>query len=372
MTPVSNSQSATAAGLTMVSKSVPRYVLVHWLLPWLYLLLSGLICAPGYADQASANNSTPSSNTRPQYLRFGATPFTGAAEARRDWQPLIDDLARTTEQPVRGLWVSTYDALELAVQQQKVDLAFLSGKMALDAMEKSNMLPIAQVTRPDGLPGIQSLLITHVDSVVTRENMLRQPGRWVIARGSELSMSGYIVPQIQLFLPQSINSAHYFKREIVAPHQESTLAVINGAADMALVNTADLEHFRNRFPQEHEQIRMLWSSTYIPHALILVHKQVSKAKRDAIARFFLQYARAEGKSAAEFTRERQVLEQLHGFSGFVPVEKKQLAEFSGIQYELARRSALLSPWVSKAALDLRLKRLQENHESLLKLIRETP
>ena len=95
------------------------------------LLLAGVL--PAMAQ------SSGSSNLGAGTIRFGILPLGGAFESRNDWEPLLADLSRAIGRPVTMLSVTSYEALEQAIQRNQVDMAFLSGKMALDAVTLRRM-----------------------------------------------------------------------------------------------------------------------------------------------------------------------------------------------------------------------------------------
>ena len=126
------------------------------------LLASGAMalllgCPLVAAAQAGGASSTVGAGT----LRFGILPLGGAFESRNDWEPLLADMSRAIGRPVTMLSVTSYEALEQAIQRDQVDMAFLSGKMALDAVTLRRMKVVAQVTRHDGLPGYRALLLAR-------------------------------------------------------------------------------------------------------------------------------------------------------------------------------------------------------------------
>ena len=131
-------------------------------------------------------------------LRFGILPLGGAFESRSDWDPLLAELSRALGRPVAVLSVNSYEALEQAIQRDDVDMAFLSGKMALDAVSQRRMKVVAQVVRHDGLPGYRALLLARkAPPFNTLAGLLADPDRWRLARGEKQSVSGFIVPQLQ-------------------------------------------------------------------------------------------------------------------------------------------------------------------------------
>ncbi len=118
----------------------------------LRLLLAGLVRLWAAAQAAPAPDAP---------IRFGILPLGGAFESRSDWDPLLAELSRAINRPVSVLSVTSYEALEHAIQRDEVDMAFLSGKMALDAVTQRRMKVVAQVVRHDGLPGYRALLLSR-------------------------------------------------------------------------------------------------------------------------------------------------------------------------------------------------------------------
>ncbi len=292
-------------------------------------------------------------------VRFGILPLGGAFESRNDWEPLLADLSRAIGKPVTMLSVTSYEALEQAIQRNQVDMAFLSGKMALDAVTLRHMKVIAQVTRADGLPGYRALLLARkTGSFTTLKDLLAEPEKWRIARGESRSVSGFIVPQLQLFLPNHIAMETRFRSEIVGTHQVTALAVANGEADVATNNTADFERFRNQFPAEAERLQVIWESELIPHAQIVVRGDYPPAFQKQVQAFLVDYARGRGPRADQ---ERAVLKSLHDLAGFVAADNSSLIPAAKLAYQLARQSAMTSQWVSEAARQARLQRIEATY-----------
>ena len=96
-------------------------------------LAMGLLLLP---LPAAAQAAAPAADAP---VRFGILPLGGAFESRSDWDPLLAELSRAIQRPVSVLSVNSYEALEQAIQRGEVDMAFLSGKMALDAVSQKRM-----------------------------------------------------------------------------------------------------------------------------------------------------------------------------------------------------------------------------------------
>jgi len=302
-------------------------------------------------------------------VRFGILPLGGAFESRNDWVPLLADLGRAIGRPVSVLSVTSYGALEDAIQRGEVDMAFLSGKMALDAVTLHRMKVVAQVTRHDGLPGYRALLLGRRGAApASLQAVLDEPDRWRLARGEARSVSGFIVPQLQLFLPNRIVMETRFRSELVGTHQASALAVANGDADIATNNTADFERFKLQFPAEAGRLQVLWESDLIPHAQIVMRSDYPPAFQAQVQNFLTGYARGKGPRG---DAERVVLKALHDLAGFVAADNTSLLPAAKLAYQLARQNAMTAQWVNEAARQARLDRIESGYAEQVAALRGT-
>jgi phosphonate transport system substrate-binding protein len=186
-------------------------------------------------------------------------------------------------------------------------------------------------------------------------DLLARPERWRLARGDSRSVSGFILPQVQLFLPNRIAMETRFKSEIVGTHQTTALAVANGDADVATNNTTDFERFRVQFPVEAGRLRVIWQSEPTPPAQVLVRSDVPPELQKKLRAFLVAYGRGRGPRAEA---QREVLKSLRASLGYVAADNKALLPAARLQYQLARQSALNAQWVSEAARQARLQRIE--------------
>ncbi|AVQ82360.1 MULTISPECIES: phosphate/phosphite/phosphonate ABC transporter substrate-binding protein [unclassified Variovorax] len=301
-------------------------------------------------------------------VRFGILPLGGAFESRSDWDPLLAELSRAIDRPVSVLSVNSYEALEQAIRRDEVDMAFLSGKMALDAVTQRRMKVVAQVVRHDGLPGYRALLLARkAPPFNSLKDLLAQPERWRLARGEKQSVSGFIVPQLQLFLPNHIAMETRFLSETVGTHQATALAVANSEADVATNNTADFERFRQRFPAEAERLQVLWQSDLIPHAQIVVRREYPPELRKRVQVFLTAYGRAKGPRG---DAERLVLKSLHDLAGFLPADNSSLEPAARLAWQLARQNAMTAQWVNDAAREARLQRIDSSYAEQVGVLKD--
>lgn len=326
----------------------------RWLLSGLLL---ALCCSPVGAAQPPANDNPDAP------LTFGILPIGGPAESLQAWGPMLEDMQKILDRPVKSISVSTYEGIAQAIAEQRVDVAFLSGELALDAVAHQGMQVVAQLTRTDGSKGYYAVLLVNRDGPIKNlADVFAKPGHWRLARGESLSVSGYLVPETQLFARRGLDSDTFFANVHIDNHENNALAVANNEADIATNNTADLERFGKHFPDQYQHLRIIWRSTLIPHAVVVVRTDLPAQLRQKIADFLTGYG-APGPNAE---RQRKNLLRIHDISGFAPARNAALEPFADIGYTLDRRRALTAQWVSAAAKRARLEKIQADHDMLMK------
>lgn len=324
----------------------------------LWLVAASSLCA----QQAVAGN--PASP-----LTFGILPIGGPSESLDAWRPMLDDMSVALHRPVRSISVSSYEGLAQAIAEKRVDVAFVSGRLALDAVSRDGMQVVAQLTRGDGSHGYYAVLLVAKNSAIhTLNDLYARPGHWRYARGEALSMSGYLVPETQVFASRGLDSDTFFASVVIDNHQNNALLVVNNEVDVATNNTADFERFSQVFPDQYRRLRILWQSALIPHAVIITRRDLSPALTAAIANFVTHYAKRDRDAASELAK----LKRIHDISGFVPASNVALVPFVDIEYSLDRRHAMTAQWVSKQALQARLQKIEGDRERLIHALQATP
>ncbi len=299
-------------------------------------------------------------------IRFGILPIGGTVDSRNGWAPVLAELGQAIGRPVTLLSATSYNMLEQALRRDEVDMAFLSGKMALDAVMQRGMRVIAQVARHDGLPGYRATLLARSGGPVpSLDAVLANPGKWRLARGEKRSLSGFIVPKLELFLPRGIDIETSFAGGAVGTHQQTALAVANGEAELATNNTADFERFNLVFPAEAARLTVLWQSDLIPHGAIVIRRGYDGALRERVQQFFWQYGRGRGRRAEQ---QRQTLKALHDFAGFPAADNRALIPVARLTHKLELDSARSAQWINEAARQARLARIDSEYAEQLRAL----
>ncbi|OOG46086.1 phosphonate ABC transporter substrate-binding protein [Rhodanobacter sp. C01] len=318
---------------------------------WLVL---GLLIVAGDA-LASGDEALP-----PTPIRFGILPIGSAAESLEQWRGVLEELQKRLGHPVTTVSVGSYAGLSDAIGAQQVDIAFLSGKLAVEAVTHQHMHVFAQFVRSDGAVGNVAMLVVRSDSPIhTLADMLATPGRWRYARSEHLSVTGYTAPEADVFAPRGLNSDTFFASVRVADHQGNLLSVVNGEVDVASSNNPDMDLFRRHFPSEAAQLKVIWRSPLIPSGVLVLRDGLPLPLREQLTAFILAYGRAVGEAGV---RERAQLARIPDLGGFAPQTNHVLQPFVDMQYALLRQEAEHGQWVSPQALQARLVQIESDYK----------
>lgn len=318
------------------------------------LLLALLVGAAGTARAADDQRDAGTT------IRFGILPIGSAAESLEQWRPLLDDLRKQLGLQVTTVSVGSYASLSDAIGAQRVDVAFLSGKLAVEAVTRQHMQVFAQFVRSDGARGNVAMLVVRADSPIrSLVDLLAAPGRWSYARSEQLSVTGYTAPEAYVFAPHGLNSDTFFARVEVGDHQRNLLAVSNREADVASSNNPDMDLFRHNFPREAAQLRVIWRSTLIPSGVLVLREGIPAALRKRLTAFLLAYGSAPGVAGE---RERDQLARVPDLGGFAPETNRVLQPFVDMQYALLRGQAEHGQWVTPKAQQARLEQVERDYQ----------
>lgn len=323
------------------------------------LTLGSLLCA-GYAATADGSDVTA------MPIRFGILPIGSAAESLEQWRPLLDDLRKWLDRPVTTVSVGSYAGLSDAIGAQQVDVAFLSGRLAVEAVTHQHMRVFAQFVRSDGVKGNVAMLVVRADSRIRNlDDLLATPGRWRYARSEPLSVSGYTAPEAYVFAPHGLNSDTFFASVRVGDHQSNLLAVVNREVDVASSNNPDMDLFRRHFPQEAAQLKVIWRSPLIPSGVLVLRDGMPESLRRQLTGFLLAYGKGGGETGE---RERAGLARIPDLGGFASEDNHVLQPFVDMQYTLLRQEAEHSQWVSPQARRSKLAQIEKDYRRASQLL----
>ena len=251
-------------------------------------------------------------------VNFGIISTDSSSALKERWTPLIEDMHKQTGLDIKPFFATDYSGIIEGMRFNKVQIAFLGNKSAIEAVDRADGEIFAKVTYKSGEAGYHSVLITNVDSPYkTVDDVLKNGKNVNFGMGDPESTSGTLVPTYYIFAKNHIDPKTYFKSANPSSHEANALAVINNQVDVATCNTDMLETLRQKHPDKLAKIRVLWTSPLIPSDPLVWRKDLSADDKAKIQKFFVNYGKTD-------PHEKQVVEAISGYSGWVASTDAQL------------------------------------------------
>jgi len=253
-----------------------------------------------------------------QDINFGFISTEASQNIKSDWQPLIDDMEKQTGLKVKAFFASDYAGIIEGMRFNKVQLAWMGNKSAMEAVDRSNGEVFAQMVNADGTQGYYSHLIVHKDSPhKTVDDILKNGKSLSFGNGDPNSTSGFLVPSFYVFAQNKVDPKALFKVVRNANHETNALAVANKQVDVATNNSENLEKIQQRYPEKFNEIKVVWTSPLIALDPLVISKGLPDATKTKIKNFFYNYAKTD-------PREKEIVMKISKLSGFKASTNDQL------------------------------------------------
>lgn len=253
-----------------------------------------------------------------QDISFGFISTESSQNIKSDWMPLIEDMEKQTGLKVKTFFASDYAGIIEGMRFNKVQLAWMGNKSAMEAVDRSNGEVFAQMVNADGSQGYYSHLIVHKDSPLNNLNdMFNNSKNLSFGNGDPNSTSGFLVPSFYVFAQNKVDPKTSFKVVRNANHETNALAVANKQVDVATNNSENLEKFKERQPEKNKEIKVIWTSPLIPLDPLVMSKNLPEATKAKIKTFFYNYAKTD-------PREKEIVLKINKLSGFKASTNEQL------------------------------------------------
>ena len=109
----------------------------------------------------------------PGELTFSILPTAPAASLLKNWQPVLDDMAKATGLKIKPFIPSNYTVLIEAMKFKQTDAGWFSNESGLEAVRRANGEVFARTLGPGGVDGYQSVLIVNAKSDITLDRIKR-------------------------------------------------------------------------------------------------------------------------------------------------------------------------------------------------------
>lgn len=274
-------------------------------------------------------------------INFGFISTESSNNLKSSWQPVIEDLQKATGLKVNTFFAPDYAGVIEAMRFNKIQLAWMGNKSAMEAVDRANGEVFSRVVNVDGTQGYYSLMIVHKDSPIkSLDEVLRQRRELTLGFGDVNSTSGSLVPTYYAFSPAKVDPTRDFKRSVRSNHETNILAVAGKQIDVAVVASDGVDRMKIKVPEKAAELREVWRSPLIASDPLVVRKDLDADTKKKLADFFAAYGRD--------SREKQNLATLT-LGGFVASDNNQLLPIR--QLELARERGKVEADTALAADD---------------------
>lgn len=141
-----------------------------------------------------------------QEINFGIISTESSQNLRQVWEPFLEDMSEITGYQVNAFFASDYAGIIQAMRFDKVDIAWLGNKSAMEAVDRAGGEVIYQTIDSNGDGGYWSLLIAHKDSPLNSvEDVLAQAKDLNFGNGDPNSTSGFLVPGYYVFAQNNVD-----------------------------------------------------------------------------------------------------------------------------------------------------------------------
>jgi phosphonate transport system substrate-binding protein len=303
------------------------------------------------------------SATELEQLNFGVISTESNANLRERWEPVLSDMAKAIGMPVKGFYVTDYNGVIEGMRFNKVQVAWLGNKSAMEAVDRSNGEIFAQMVHTDGTCGYYSVLIARKDhlSIKTLDDVFAQSKSLSFGNGDPNSTSGFLVPGYYLFSKRNVDPKQIFKIVTTNNHEGNLLAILNHQLDVATCNTELLTKFEAKFPGRiDKEINLLWTSPMIPSDPLVYRRDLPDQLKTRIRDFVFSYGKTPEQKA--------ILKNVNDLSQFRPSSNDQLATVR--QLELAKTEAAIKADSSldQQTRDAKVREIDQKLEDLNKLV----
>jgi phosphonate transport system substrate-binding protein len=231
-------------------------------------------------------------------INFGIMSTESSQNLKSVWQPFLDDMTKKTGLNVKATFASDYAGLIQGMRFNKVDVAWLGNKAAMEAVDRSGGEIFAQTAAANGAPGYWSVIIARKDSPINSvEDMLKHAKELTFGNGDPNSTSGYLIPGYYVFAKNNVDAATAFKRTLNSSHEVNALSVAKGQLDVATFNTESWDRLEVTQPDKAALLKVIWKSPIIPADPMVWRKSLSDDDKNKIREFFATYGDTDEEKA---------------------------------------------------------------------------
>lgn len=252
-----------------------------------------------------------------QEVTFGIISTDSSTSLKERWQPFLDDMQTATGLKIKAYFAPDYAGVIEGMRFNKVQVAWLGNKSAIEAVDRAGAEVFAQVLYANGGAGYKSLIITNVDSPIkSLDDLLKNSHEYSFGMGDPSSTSGFLVPGYYVFAMHNLDYKTAFRVVRNANHGANLLAVVNKQVDAATNNTEEMEKLEQTDPKAFAKVRVIWTSPVIPSDPFVWRKDLPADTKNKLKAFIVAYGKDD--------HEKQIIKNIYNYAGFRASSDAQL------------------------------------------------
>ena len=285
-------------------------------------LLSTAIAAAvaiGLAGPALAERENP------EELFFGILSTESSSAQREKWGPFLAAMEKAIGMPVKPFFASDYAGVIEGMRFDKVDVVWYGNKSAMVAVDRAGAEIFAQTTEASGDQGYWSVMVTHKDSGLTYEDVMKCDQTLNFGIGDPNSTSGFLVPSTFVFAKEGVSPKECFKTVRNANHETNLISVATKQVDAAVASSTGLySRLKNAKPELFAEIKEIWRSPLIASDPMAWRPELDQGIKDKLMSFFMSYGRHGTDEEVAAARETLAVIDM---GPFIPSSNAQLWPF---------------------------------------------
>lgn len=226
-------------------------------------------------------------------FRIGRAPTLSPEVTRKNFQPLVDYIAKAVGHPLTLEIPASYDATIEKVLSGKLDFAFLSPFAYVNAKKRMPELRILASLLGEGSATYRGYLVTSIDSPVTEVAALKGKRFAFVDRHST---SGYLLA-VDMLRAGGLDPERDFKKTVFAgSHPAVVELILSGKADAGAIASTTFNHMKTEGIAQ--KLVILAKSEWMPFDAVVAHPSVPVDFADRMERAFLDLSvrTAEGRA----------------------------------------------------------------------------
>ncbi|MEL6997068.1 MAG: phosphonate ABC transporter substrate-binding protein [Pseudomonadota bacterium] len=271
--------------------------------------------APALADE----------RTNPDELYFGILSTESSSAQREKWGPFLEAMEASIGMPVKPFFAADYAGVIEGMRFDKVDVVWYGNKSAMVAVDRAGAEIFAQTTESTGDQGYWSVMVTHKDSGLSYEDVMKCEKSLNFGIGDPNSTSGFLVPSTFVFAKEGVNPKDCFKTVRNANHETNLISVATKQVDAAVASSTGMySRLKTAKPELFAELKEIWRSPLIASDPMAWRPELNDELKGKLMHFFMSYGRHGTDAEVKAAREALALIDM---GPFIPSSNAQLWPF---------------------------------------------